>query len=95
MLADPRLPSGGPGRADNGNFVLSELKLKASPKSDPSKAEPIELQSAVADFSQEGWPVANAIDGKMTAPYAYGSQEVPTSVLEHSLRVESLQESKP
>jgi hypothetical protein len=62
-LADPRLPSGGPGRADNGNFVLSELKLKASPKSDPSKAEPIELQSAVADFSQEGWPVANAIDG--------------------------------
>jgi hypothetical protein len=57
--------------------------------------------------SHRGWPdqkilvpkdselFFDAIDGKMSAPYAYGSQEVPTSVLEHSLRVESLQESKP
>ena len=31
LLADERLPSKGPGRADNGNFVLSEFSLQVSP----------------------------------------------------------------
>jgi hypothetical protein len=62
-LADPRLGGGGPGRAANGNFVLSELKVTAAPKSDPTKSQPVQLQNALADFSQKGWPVASAIDG--------------------------------
>jgi hypothetical protein len=62
-LADSRLPGGGPGRAPNGNFVLSELKVLAAPKDDSAKAQPVELHAASADFSQQGWPVANAIDG--------------------------------
>ncbi len=33
VIADERLPSGGPGRAENGNFVLSELELFAAPNS--------------------------------------------------------------
>lgn len=30
-LADPSLPRGGPGRAENGNFALSEVRLEAIP----------------------------------------------------------------
>ena len=33
VIADKRLPSGGPGRAGNGNFVLSEIELTAAPNS--------------------------------------------------------------
>jgi hypothetical protein len=69
-LADPRLPANGPGRAPNGNFVLSELRVTAAPQSDPSKAEHVELQSAAADFSQAGWPAANAIDGNPDTGWA-------------------------
>jgi hypothetical protein len=69
-LTDSRLSAGGPGRAPNGNFVLSELRVTAAPQSDPSKAQPVELTSASADFSQEGWPVANAIDGNSATGWA-------------------------
>ena len=34
VLTDPRLPSNGPGRAGDGNFVLNELELTAAPKAD-------------------------------------------------------------
>jgi hypothetical protein len=57
VLTDPSLPSGGPGAAGNGNFVLSEIRLAASGK-------PVALSAPSADFSQDGWPVTNAIDGK-------------------------------
>ena len=57
VLPDPSLPSGGPGAAGNGNFVLSEIRLEAGGKT-------IALTSPSADFSQDGWPIANALDGK-------------------------------
>lgn len=62
-LADPALPAGGPGRAPNGNFVLSELSMASAPKSDPSQFAPVTFSGAVADFSQESWAAAGAIDG--------------------------------
>ncbi len=63
VLPDSRLPNKGPGRASDGNFVLNELELTAAPKADPKKASPVKLQNALADFSQDGLPIANAIDG--------------------------------
>jgi hypothetical protein len=69
-ITDPSLAAGGPGRATNGNFVLSELKLTAAPQSDPSKAEPIALQNASADFSQDNWHVSGAIDGREDTGWA-------------------------
>jgi hypothetical protein len=63
MLTDPSLPATGPGRAPNGNFVLSEFKILASPLHEPSRKKPVVLHRAAADFSQDGFPVANAIDG--------------------------------
>jgi hypothetical protein len=67
MLPDPRLPQGGPGRAPgDGNFVVNELQISAAPKSDPKQAKPVVLQTALADFSQASFDVAQAIDGKPT-----------------------------
>jgi hypothetical protein len=65
-LADPRLPQNGPGRSMDGNFVLTELELTAAPKSDPGQAQKVVLQNALADFSQEGFEVAKAIDNDRT-----------------------------
>ena len=69
-ITEPSLAAGGPGRADNGNFVLSELKVTAAPKADPGKAEPVALQNASADFSQANWHVAGAIDGREDTGWA-------------------------
>ena len=63
LLADPKLPGGGPGRAGNGNLVLSEFRATATSKTDPTKSMPLAFQRAVADFGQENLPVTNAIDG--------------------------------
>jgi hypothetical protein len=70
-LADPRLPHGGPGRApENGNQVLSELKVTIAPKDDPGKSQPVALQSAQADYNQPGWHVSGAIDGDPATGWA-------------------------
>ncbi|MCQ8115604.1 hypothetical protein, partial [Vibrio parahaemolyticus] len=69
-LADASLPAGGPGRAMNGNFVISELKLTAAPKADPKKVTNASLQNASADFSQDNWSVQGAIDGNEASGWA-------------------------
>jgi flagellar motility protein MotE (MotC chaperone) len=66
-LADDRQPKKGPGRAPDGNFVLTEFELSAAPASEPSKVEQIGLENAQADFSQADYSVTTAIDGNMAA----------------------------
>ena len=68
VLTDSRLPSKGPGRATDGNFVLNELELTAAPKADPKQAKPVKLANALADFSQASFEVAKAIDGSLNDP---------------------------
>lgn len=63
VLPDDSLPAKGPGRADNGNLVLSEVRAFAASAKDPAQAKAIALQNATADFSQDNMPVAQAIDG--------------------------------
>ncbi len=63
LLADDKLPAHGPGRATNGNLVLSELKATIAPASDASQTKPVEFGANMADFSQEGYAVAGAVDG--------------------------------
>lgn len=62
-LADKSLPAGGPGRAENGNFVLTQFLLSAAPQSDVSKQTKVNLHSPVATFEQQGWPIVNTLDG--------------------------------
>ena len=88
-IHDAALPAGGPGRAQNGNFVISELKVTAAPKADPSKAEAVALQNAKADFSQDNWAVAGAIDGNEATGWAVSPQfgKTHTAVFEAGAEV--------
>jgi uncharacterized protein DUF1553/uncharacterized protein DUF1549/cytochrome c len=67
-LGDPSLPHDGPGRADNGNAVLTEIQVEAAPLSDPSQRRPVPLSWAWADREQPDgdFAVLNAIDGRDT-----------------------------
>lgn len=56
VLPDESLPKNGPGRARDGNFVLTKVEVEA-------KGVPVGLHSPVADFSQRGFAVASALDG--------------------------------
>ncbi len=55
-LTSQSLPGGGPGRAGNGNFVLSEFGVE-------QEGKPVKLSTATATFEQPGFPAKNAIDG--------------------------------
>jgi hypothetical protein len=59
VLDDPSLPDNGPGRAGNGNFVLTEFRVTAS---DPVGPLPVLLQNPTAQGSQPGFPVRDVID---------------------------------
>ena len=50
-LADPSMPKGGPGRADNGNIGLSRIRVFASPLSGGATNE-IQISRARATFEQ-------------------------------------------
>jgi len=59
VLTDESLPHKGPGRQDNGNLHLSEFKVFAG-----TGLKLLPLQHASADFDQQSWTSAHAIDGK-------------------------------
>ena len=52
VLTDSSLAANGPGRAPNGNFVLSEVRANISADREFSESQPIELLSAEADHAQ-------------------------------------------
>ena len=52
LLSDESLPSNGPGRAQNGNFVLSSVRVYRGRDPEFKEYETIKLVSAEADFSQ-------------------------------------------
>ena len=54
-LTDKSLPENGPGKAGNGNFVLTNLKVVVGGVEQP-------ISYALADVEQDGYPVSNAID---------------------------------
>jgi hypothetical protein len=64
-LLDESLPAKSAARSDNGNFVLSEFEADAAPIAEPSRRERIRFMTALADYSQEKFPVTDAIDGKI------------------------------
>jgi hypothetical protein len=62
-LSDPSLPTGGPGRAGNGNFVLTGFTVKSGTKA-------VALHKATASHSQESYPVSSALLEKKDAGWA-------------------------
>ena len=71
-LADPSFVKGGPGRAPNGNFDLTDFKVSAAPKGGKDSA--IALQNAKADFEQSGLPIKAAIDDNPKSGWAVDPQ---------------------
>lgn len=70
VLPDDSLPNKGPGRAGNGNFLLSEFTVKVKPGE--GEESPIVLQNATATYEQNSgvdgnpygkWAIEAAIDG--------------------------------
>ena len=73
-LADPALPSQGPGRTPHGNFVLTEIAVSTAPKDKPDQTQAVKLTRAEADFSQLNYPAADALDGKPGTGWAIQGQ---------------------
>ncbi len=75
VLPDGSLPKQGPGRAGNGNFVLSEIRLEVH--AEDGSVTPVPLQNASATYEQTGaagenpygkWAVTAAIDEDAKGP---------------------------
>lgn len=89
-LPHDSMPKKGSGRADDGNFVLTELVLLAD-------GEPVKLQNAQADFEQtvsteknpwKAWNAASTIDGDEKG-HTWGWAIKPQVNQSHDLMVET------
>lgn len=77
-LPDDCLPGRGPGRAVNGNFALTEIRLKAFPRGRPAEAIAVPLRNPTAGFSQSshgGWPISAALDGSAKTGWSVDPEE--------------------
>jgi hypothetical protein len=68
-LSDAGLPARGPGRADDGNFVLSRLTAAFTPAGSEAPI-PIKLVSARADFEQSGFAIGSVLDDNLEKGWA-------------------------
>ena len=62
-LPHSSLPQGGPGRAEDGGFILSELQLSAAPENRPTSLANIPFQAARSDFNPQDFGVDKLVDG--------------------------------
>ena len=65
-IPDPILPGGGPGLGKGGEFVLSRFTISAEPAggSTEETSKPITIAKAAADYSRDGFPVADSLKQK-------------------------------
>jgi hypothetical protein len=64
VLPDDSLPARGPGRSNNGNFVLSRLRVQAAPASGEGETGEVAFTAARADFSQNEFTPDKALNDK-------------------------------
>jgi hypothetical protein len=67
---DNSLGNRGPGRAFNGNFVLTAFRLSVAPRQEPAKVSPVAFVRATADYSQLGFPVTGLSEARPTSAWA-------------------------
>ena len=77
-LADRSMVKGGPGRAGNGNFALTDFRLRVQPlkpaKGKSASPQSVKLVRPQATFSQKNLAVANAVDGDKKSGWAVDPQ---------------------
>jgi mono/diheme cytochrome c family protein len=72
-LSDPSLKKGGPGRADNGNFALTDLRVTLKPTG--GKDQPLTLKNPQATFEQKpSLLVHHTIDADKKSAWAVDPQ---------------------
>jgi len=69
-LTDPSLPEQGPGRADNGNFVLSTFRAHVGPAGSKEAPTPLKFAGAKATFEQADYAAGKAIDDNADTGWA-------------------------
>lgn len=69
-LADASLAKQGPGRAENGNFALSDVAVAVASKTAPDQVHAVKLVRPQATFEQRGLPIAAAIDDNPKSAWA-------------------------
>ena len=69
-LPDDALVAKGPGRSENGNAVLTDVRLGVASVAAPAERKLVKFKSASADFSQPNFPVKNAIDDQPQSGWA-------------------------
>ena len=74
LLPDESLSSNGPGRAPNGNFVLSEFRASLGKEGDDKKDRPIEFVGAEADFAQNKFAPERALSTDAKSGWAISPQ---------------------
>ncbi|HEV3026711.1 MAG TPA: hypothetical protein VG457_04020 [Planctomycetota bacterium] len=74
VLPDRSLGASGPGRFENGNFVLSEFRVQLLSDPQAESGTPVVLERATSDYAQEGFPITHAIDGKNETGWALSPQ---------------------
>jgi mono/diheme cytochrome c family protein/uncharacterized membrane protein len=75
-LTDDSLPKKGPGRAKNGNFVLSQFKVEVADVDEESTAKPVrvKIDRAEAEYSQPDFTVEKCIDDSIDKGWAVGGR---------------------
>jgi hypothetical protein len=74
VMPDKSLKAMGPGRSDNGNFVLNELKLSAIEDGAQGQPAPVVLQRPQATFAQAGFDIGKVIDNNPATGWAIAPQ---------------------
>jgi hypothetical protein len=69
-LPDARLPAFGPGRAPDGNFLLSKVLLFRSHDDEKAMKEPVEFESAAASAEQAGHTAASLLTSAKDAGWS-------------------------
>ena len=62
VITDERLPQNGPGRANNGNFVLSEMELVASPNTNLAAWDKVETWDLTKQGDTGAWKAEEGAD---------------------------------
>ncbi len=73
-LADATITASGPGRAENGNFALSDFTVYVRPDNGTDAKTEVKLVNPRATLEQQGYAVANAIDADVNSAWAVGDQ---------------------
>ena len=80
-LRDDSLPKGGPGRSQDGTFVLTEITLTATPNADAVKkgAKPVVVKLKPGKATAEQGTLAKAVDGDPKTGWSAGVRRARTT----------------